>query len=81
MYRTATNSERITQIPSKNLSGLLRQSFFPLMIYYSTTLAMPLANGAYRQGTDFWEHFLFVFLTPLLLVLPFAAFRFIRNQF
>jgi hypothetical protein len=50
------------------------------MIYYATTLAMPLANGAYRQGADFWEHFLFVLLTPLLLVLPFAAFRFIRNQ-
>jgi exosortase K len=80
MYRTATNSERITRIPSKNLSGLLRQSFFPLMIYYATTLAMPLANGAYHQGADFWEHFLFVFLTPLLLVLPFAAFCFIRNQ-
>jgi exosortase K len=80
MYRTATNSERITPMASQNSSSLLRQSFFPLMIYYATTLAMPLAKGAYRQGADFWEHFLFVLLTPLLLVLPFAAFRFIRNQ-
>ncbi len=61
---------------SKNLSGslsasrLFRQSFFPLLIYYSTTLGIPLANGAYRQGIEFWEHSLFVLLTPLLLILP-----------
>jgi exosortase K len=59
--------------------GLFRQSFFPLLIYYATMLGIPLADGAYRQGTDFWEHSLFVLLTPLLLILPLATFRFYMN--
>ena len=56
-------------------SGLLRQSLFPLLVYYATTLGMPLANGAYRQGAGFWEYSIFVLLIPLLLILPFAMFR------
>lgn len=39
-----------------------------------------MANGAYRQGSDFWEHSLFVLLTPLLLIIPLATFRFFRYQ-
>jgi exosortase K len=65
---------------SGNASGLFRRSLCPLLIYYATTLAIPMANGAYRQGADFWEHSLFVLLTPLLLVLPLATFRVYRNQ-
>ncbi|HEU4511266.1 MAG TPA: exosortase K [Pyrinomonadaceae bacterium] len=42
----------------------------PLLIYYATTLGIPLVNGAYRQYASFWEHFLFVLVLPLLLVLP-----------
>jgi exosortase K len=68
-------SERMS---SENTSGLFRQSVFPLVVYYATTLGIPLANGAYRQGTDFWEHSLFVLLIPLVLILPIAAFRFCR---
>ncbi|MDT4898977.1 MAG: hypothetical protein QOH25_4054 [Acidobacteriota bacterium] len=60
---------------SENASSLFRRSFYPLLIYYATTLGIPLANGAYRQGADFWEHSLFVLLTPLLLILPLATFR------
>jgi exosortase K len=56
-------------------SGLFRQSLFPLLVYYATALGIPLANGAFRQGTDFWEHSLFVVMIPLLLILPLAAFR------
>jgi exosortase K len=56
-------------------SGLLRQSFFPLLVYYATMLGIPLANGGYRQGAGFWEHSVFVLLIPLLLILPFAVFR------
>jgi exosortase K len=62
---------------SERTSGLFRQSFFPLLVYYATMLAIPLANGAYSQGTDFWEHSLFVLLIPLLLILPIPAFRFL----
>lgn len=60
--------------------GLFRQSFFPLLVYYATMLGIPLANGAYRQGADFWEHSVFVLVTPLLLILPLATFRFYRDQ-
>ena len=57
----------------KNASGLFRMPFCPLLFYYATTLGIPRANGAYRQGADFWEHSLFVLLTPLLLILPLAT--------
>ena len=40
---------------------------FPLAIYYAVTLAIPIANGAFRQG-DFWQHALFVLATPILLI-------------
>jgi exosortase K len=60
--------------------GLFERSLFPLLIYYVTALGIPLANGAYRQGIDFWEHSVFVLVIPLLLILALAAFRFIRYQ-
>jgi exosortase/archaeosortase family protein len=51
----------------------LRACLFPLLIYYGTTLGLPLVNGAYRQ-TAFWEHSIFLLLTPpvviLLVVMP-----------
>ena len=67
------------KMDSEETSGLFRQSLFPLLVYYATMLGIPLANGAYRQGADFMEHALFVLLIPLLLILPLAAFRFIRD--
>jgi len=71
------------KMSSENPSGLLRLSFFPLLMYYATMLGIPLANGVYRPGiaaADFWEHLLFVLLTPLLLILPLATFRFYRDR-
>lgn len=65
---------------SEKTSGLFRQTFFPLLVYYATMLGIPLLNGAYRRGADFWEHSLFVLLIPLLLILPLAAFRFLRSS-
>jgi exosortase K len=65
---------------SDKASGWLRRTFWPLLIYYATTLGIPLANGASRQGTDFWEHSLFVLLTPLLLILPLVTFRLYRDR-
>ena len=56
-------------------SGLFRRPLFPLLIYYATTLGVPLLNGAYRRGADFWEHTLFVLLIPLLLTFPLATIR------
>lgn len=45
----------------------------PLAVYYATTLAVPLANGAYRRGVEFWEHMLFVLFVPLLVIAPALA--------
>jgi exosortase K len=71
MVRERTNAE--------NTSPIFRRSFFPLFIYYAVTLAIPLANGGYRMGIDFWEHAVFVLLTPLLLILPLALFHYLRR--
>jgi len=60
---------------------LFQKSFFPLLVYYATTLGVPLANGAYHRGTDFWEHSLFVLLIPLVMILPIAVFQFCRSRF
>jgi exosortase K len=67
---------------SKGAAGVFRQSVFPLLIYYATALGIPLVNGAYRSGavTDFWEHSVFVLLTPLLLILPLTAVQLYRNN-
>lgn len=86
-------SERLTRSDKRNtgdvavnsnkVSALLRNSLFPLLIYYATTLALPIVNAAYRSGntpTDFWEHLFFVLLTPLLLMLPLATFRLYRSH-
>lgn len=62
---------------------LLRQSLFPLLIYYATALGIPLVNSAYRSGPaagDFLEHSVFVLLTPLLLIFPLTILRFYKAQ-
>ena len=69
---------------TKNTSRLLSLSVFPLLIYYLTTLGIPLANSAYRQKLvdgDFWRHFVFVLLTPLIFILPVTAFRYCRSHY
>lgn len=52
-----------------------RHSLIPLLVYYAVALGVPLLNGAYRQGSDFWAHSFAVLLVPLLLMLPLAAFH------
>ncbi|HSE98667.1 MAG TPA: exosortase K [Blastocatellia bacterium] len=61
------------KLSSGKRTGLMRQTLYPLLIYYATTIALPLANGAYRQGGAFFEHSIFVLLIPLLVILPFAV--------
>jgi exosortase K len=61
-------------------AGLFRRPLFPLLVYYATTLGVPVLNGAHRRGPDFREHALFVLLVPLALALAFAALRFYRSH-
>lgn len=63
---------------SRGETSVLRRSLFPLLIYYGTTLGVPLINS-YRSGSrlaDLGEHSAFVFLIPLLVILPLAALHF-----
>ena len=60
--------------------GPIRDLLIPLMIYYAMVLAVPFANGGYRQGAVFWEHLFFVIVTPALLLLPIAAIKLIGNR-
>lgn len=55
-----------------------QRCLFPLFIYYGTTLGLPFLNGAFRQA-DFWEHSAFVLLIPLVFVIPFTGFVFLRR--
>jgi exosortase K len=41
---------------------------FPLAIYYAMTLAVPIMNGALRQGSDFLWHAAFVIAAPVVLI-------------
>jgi exosortase K len=68
------------KMSSGTTSGLLRQSLFPLFVYYAAALGIPLANGGYHRGRDFWEHSLFVLLIPLMLILPIATFSFVKPR-
>ena len=56
----------------------LRQLRFPLLVYYGTTLGVPLLNGAFRES-GFWEHSMFVLLVPGLLVVFTLAFAGVRS--
>lgn len=47
---------------------------FPLLIYYATTLGLPLLNGSFHRSA-FWEHAVFVLLLPLVIVIPAMLFN------
>src|SRR4026207_636361 len=49
---------------------------FPLVVYYATTLGVPLLNGSYKQGIPFLEHTLFVLVLPLILLVAFGMLAF-----
>ncbi|MFN0120697.1 MAG: exosortase K [Blastocatellia bacterium] len=63
-----------------NPAGPIRKWGFPLLVYYATTLAVPLVNGAYQGGSAFAEHALFVLLIPLLWIAPLAIWQLYRTQ-
>ena len=62
-------------------SGDRRLLLFPLVIYYATTLGIPLLNGSYGQGSGFWEHFVFVLVLPLGILLLVLATRYVRQDY
>lgn len=67
-------------ISEKMRHGAFWHLLLPLLIYYGVALGIPLANGAYRAGTEFWEHSAFVLLTPLPVILLVILVRFSSAQ-
>ncbi len=63
------------QVESTKPVRLARVLPFPLLIYYATTLGIPLLKGSFRQGSGFWEHAAFVFVLPLFLIAPLVFIR------
>ncbi len=62
-----------TSSSNTKVQDLWQQSVFPLLIYYATTIGIPFITAVYRRGSvgpEFWEHLLFVSLTPLVLLVP-----------
>jgi exosortase K len=49
---------------------------FPLGVYYAMTLGVPIVNGSFNRS-GFWEHFGFVLLMPLVIVVPILLVRFL----
>jgi exosortase K len=52
---------------------------FPVVIYYVMTLGVPLVNGAFQRA-GFWEHFGFVVVMPLIIILPILLVKFVRQD-
>lgn len=76
-------AESIDDLVSGRIRGtrrLLRQSMLPLSIYWLITLGIPIVTGAYKSGSGFWEHLLFVLITPAILILPLAATKWCVRQ-
>lgn len=71
-------TERILTRAKPHPSTLLRRSLIPLAIYYAATLGVPLARGAYHDA-EFWQHALFVFLIPLVVIIPYVVFAVLRS--
>ena len=71
-----------TQSRDRSVAGLLRRAVLPLVVYYSITIGVPVITTLYRGGTftGFWEHSLFVLLTPIVILVPLIAFRAIRDH-
>ena len=56
-----------------------RLMWFPVIIYYVMTLGVPLVNGAFHRA-GFWEHFGFVLVMPLAVMLPILIVRYIGQD-
>jgi len=52
---------------------------FPLVIYYVMTLGVPIVNGSFHRA-GFWEHFGFVTVMPIIVMLPVLIVRFVRQD-
>ena len=58
-----------------------RLTMFPVVIiYYVMTLGVPIVNGSFHRP-GFWEHFGFVVVMPLVVMLPVLVVRLVRQDY
>jgi hypothetical protein len=62
------------KIGTENTTEFVRKILFALVVYYATTLAVPLLHGSYRYK-EFFEHFAFVLVMPLMMIGLLVALR------
>jgi exosortase K len=82
LYLISERLSKPAEARSESSSEWIRFALWPLLIYYATTLGIPLTTGAYR-GTapaDFFEHSIFVLLVPLPLILAIACYRRLQTR-
>jgi len=53
--------------------------WFPVVIYYAMTLGVPILNGSFHR-VGFWEHFGFVMVMPLIVMLPVWLVTYVRQD-
>jgi len=70
----------ITQKRLTEARSILRLCWFPLSIYYATTIGLPLFNGALGRNKDAFEHLLVVLVVPLVILLCGSVFRYAVGQ-
>ena len=68
LFEVATSRLRRTGRPRYKI-------WIPLLIYYAVALGIPFANGAFHQGSRFWEHAVFTISLPMLIVLAVRLYR------
>jgi exosortase K len=57
-----------------------RLLMFPVVIYYAMTLGVPIVNGSFHRA-GFCEHFTYVRVIPLIVVLPVLIVRYVGTGF
>ncbi len=56
-----------------------RSLWFPVVIYYVMTLGVPILNGSFQRA-GFWEHFAYVMVIPLVVMLPVLLVRYVGQD-
>jgi exosortase/archaeosortase family protein len=69
----------IDRVQRQDSRKSLLRYLIPLSIYWLITLGVPLINDAYNRGIDLREHFLFVAVTPLVILMPLLMIEAVRR--
>ena len=59
----------------RSIVDLLRRAALPLGCYYTVTLLLPLANGAWQSGAMFVNHAVIVVAVPVIVIAVVWALR------